>query len=360
MRILVLANFDVGLYKFRKDLLKRFLEDGHEVVISLPNGEYVPELINMGCKFVETPLERRGMNPAKDISLYHLYCTILKKLHPDLVVTYTIKPNIYGGMACRRMKIPYAANITGLGTAIEQGGILRTLVLKMYRTALRKAKVIFFENEGNRNRLLDYGVVNKDKTHVLNGAGIETSEYPFTSYPPDDPVKFLFVGRIMREKGVDELFSAMVRLKQKYGDSVQLHLVGFNEESYEQKILKLQKEGIVHFHGFQNDILPYYKSAHCIVLPSYHEGMSNVLLEAGAMGRPLITSNIFGCKEAVIDGKSGYLCQVRDAYSLYESMARFVDLPYEEKVKMGQLSHSHVADRFDKKKVVEDTVRHLY
>lgn len=360
MKILVLANFDVGLYKFRKALLERFLEDGHEVHIALPNGEYVPRLVELGCTFIETPLERRGMNPAKDISLYHLYCSIIKQIRPDLVVTYTVKPNVYGGMACRKLKVPYAANITGLGTAIEQGGALRTLVLNMYRESLKKAKVVFFENTGNRDRLVEFGAVKAEKTYVLNGAGIETADYPFAPYPHDGPVRFLFVGRIMREKGVDELFSAMTRLKQAHGDRVQLDLVGFNEESYEQKIQELQKDGIVQFLGFQDDVPSFYRSAHCVVLPSYHEGMSNVLLEAGAMGRPLITSNIHGCMEAVEEGKSGYLCSVRDADSLFDAMSRFVELPYEEKVKMGQASHDHVVKRFDKKLVVEDTIRQLY
>lgn len=360
MKILVLANFDVGLYKFRKALLERFLSDGHEVFIALPNGEYVPRLVELGCTFIETPLERRGMNPAKDISLYHLYCSIIKQIRPDLAVTYTVKPNVYGGMACRKLKVPYAANITGLGTAIEQGGALRTLVLNMYRESLKKAKVVFFENTGNRDRLVEFGAVKAEKTYVLNGAGIETADYPFSTYPADGPIKFLFVGRIMREKGVDELFFAMTRLKLTYGDRVQLDLVGFNEESYEQKIQELHKDGIVQFLGFQDDVPSFYKSAHCVVLPSYHEGMSNVLLEAGAMGRPLITSSIHGCMEAVEEGKSGYLCAVRDADSLFDAMSRFVELPHEEKVRMGQASHDHVVKRFDKKLVVEDTVRQLY
>ena len=135
--ILVLANDDIGLYKFRKMLLERFLSDGYRVVIALPGGEYIPQLTALGCEFVETPMERRGTNPAKDISLYQLYRSIIREVKPDLVVTYTVKPNIYGGMACRMMKVPYAANITGLGTAIEQGGALRALVLNMYREALK-------------------------------------------------------------------------------------------------------------------------------------------------------------------------------------------------------------------------------
>lgn len=360
MKIVVLTNFDLGLYRFRKALLERFLSDGHEVYVALPDGEYVPRLVEMGCRFLETPLDRRGMNPVKDVSLYHLYCSILKKLRPDLVVTYTVKPNIYGGLACRRLKIPYAANITGLGTAIEQGGSLKALVLALYRAALRRARVVFFENTGNRDRLVESGAVRSEQTFVLNGAGLETADYPFAPYPPDGPVSFLFVGRIMREKGVDELFSAMTRLKQRYGDRVRLDLVGFQEEAYEERIRELDRAGIVCFRGFQDDMPAVYRGAHCLVLPSYHEGMSNVLLEAGATGRPLITSRIHGCMEAVVDGESGYLCTVRDEESLFEAMSRFVELPYAEKVKMGQRSYDHVVRRFDKKLVVDDTVRQLY
>ena len=358
--ILIFANNDVGLYKFRKMLLERFLSDGYCVVIALPKGEYIPQLTALGCSFIETPMERRGMNPVKDFSLYHMYCAILRDVKPNLVVTYTVKPNVYGGMACRMMKIPYAANITGLGTAIEQGGALRTLVLKMYRVALKKAKVVFFENAGNCERLVEFGVVKKEKAHVLHGAGIDVDAFPLAPYPTDGPVIFLYVGRIMQEKGIDELFAAMERLKEKYGRGVELEMIGYLEEAYEKRLQDLQDAGFIRFLGFQDDVALYYRKAHCVVLPSYHEGMSNVLLEAGAMGRPLITSDIHGCLEAVVEGDTGYLCAVRNADSLYEMMDRFIQLPYEKKVAMAAASHDHVTAVFDKKKVVEETVRQLY
>ena len=358
--ILVLANNDAGLYKFRKMLLERFLTDGYRVVIALPDGEYIPQLTALGCEFVETPMERRGMNPAKDISLFRHYHSIIRDVKPNLVVTYTIKPNVYGGMACRTMKIPYAVNITGLGTAIEQEGALRTIVLIMYRTALKRAKTVFFENVGNRDRLVEYGVVKREKTHVLQGAGIDVEAFSFSPYPVDGPVCFLYVGRIMREKGMDELFSAMTRLKARYGDGVRLEMIGYLEEAYEERLQALQDAGTIRFLGFQDDVPEFYRQAHCVVLPSYHEGMSNVLLEAGAMGRPLITSDIHGCMEAVVEGKNGYLCAVRDSDSLYDAMARFVELPYKEKVAMGVASHDYVVAVFDKKKVVSETVQQLY
>lgn len=358
--VLVLANNDVGLYIFRKALLKRFLDDGHKVVIALPDGECIEPMVDMGCEFIETPIERRGMNPIRDIKLYKLYKKIIKKVRPDIVVTYTVKPNVYGGFACRVMKIPYAVNITGLGSAIESGGMLRKLVLTMYKVALKKAKIVFFENEGNREKLLEARVVRKEKTCVLNGAGIETSEYPVAEYPADGRTDFLFVGRIMKEKGVDELFYAIERLKKEHGSKVGLDIIGMFEESYQQKIDELQAGGIIAFHGFQDDVKSFYERAHCIVHPSYHEGMSNVLLEAGAMGRPLITSSIHGCMEAVEDGKTGYLCEVKNKDSLYEAMKQFVQLDYVQKKSMAAASHELVSARFEKKQVVAETVKHLY
>lgn len=359
-RILVLANFDIGLYKFRKALLQELIRLGNEVYISLPNGDYVAELEKMGCRFIDTGLERRGMNPLRDIGLYRQYRNILKEYAPDLVIAYTIKPNIYGGFACRMAKIPFAANITGLGSAIEGGGMLCGLVMNMYKVGLKKAKIVFFENTGNRDFLVNAGVVKREKTCVLNGAGIDTEEYPALPYPADSPIRFLFVGRIMKEKGVDELFEAMIRLKEEYGDGVLLDVVGLFEESYQSRISGLQADGMIRFHGYQANVKPFYEAAHAVVLPSYHEGMSNVLLEAASCARPLITSNIHGCMEAVEDGVSGYLCRAKDAQSLYEAMKRFCELPHEARMHMGEASRTRMVEWFDKKKVVKNTMDGLF
>ena len=301
-RILVLANNDVGLYRFRKDLLAALLGAGHEVYISLPDGGFVSELVQLGCRFIDTPIERRGMNPIHDSKLFHQYRAILKEVKPDLVLTYTIKPNIYGGLACRMAHIPYAVNITGLGSAIENGGWLKKFVLALYKPALKGARVIFFENTGNRDTLAATGVVPKGRDVVLSGAGVNLEDYPYQSYPQEGPVRFLFVGRVMREKGVDELFAAAKRMKQEYGNGVEFHIVGSFEEGYKPLMDELEKAGVVQYHGYQSDMKHFYGMANCVVLPSYHEGMSNVLLEAAASGRPLITSDIPGCREAVEDG----------------------------------------------------------
>lgn len=358
-RILVLANNDVGLYRFRKDLLAALLGAGHEVYISLPDGGFVSELVQLGCRFIDTPIERRGMNPIHDSKLFHQYRAILKEVKPDLVLTYTIKPNIYGGLACRMAHIPYAVNITGLGSAIENGGWLKKFVLALYKPALKGARVVFFENTGNRDALAATGVVPRGRDAVLNGAGVNLDDYPYQSYPQEGPVRFLFVGRVMHEKGVDELFTAAKRMKQEYGDGVEFHIVGSFEEGYKPLMDELEKAGVVKYHGYQSDMKRFYAMASCVVLPSYHEGMSNVLLEAAASGRPLITSDIPGCREAVEDGNSGYLCPAKDANALYGAMQRVMELSVEQRSEMGCRGRERMVKMFDKLLVINKTMNNL-
>lgn len=358
-RILVLANNDVGLYRFRKDLLAALLGAGHEVYISLPDGGFVSELVQLGCRFIDTPIERRGMNPIHDSKLFHQYRAILKEVKPDLVLTYTIKPNIYGGLACRMAHIPYAVNITGLGSAIENGGWLKKFVLALYKPALKGARVIFFENTGNRDTLAATGVVPQGCDVVLSGAGVNLEDYPYQSYPQEGAVRFLFVGRVMHEKGVDELFAAAKRMKQEYGDGVEFHIVGSFEEGYKPLMDELEQAGVVKYHGYQSDMKRFYAMASCVVLPSYHEGMSNVLLEAAASGRPLITSDIPGCREAVEDGNSGYLCPARDADALYEAMQRVMELSVEQRSEMGCRGRERMVKIFDKLLVINETMNNL-
>lgn len=358
MRILILANMDIGLYKFRKELIKELLLKGNEVYISLPDGDLISPLVKLGCKFIDTPIDRRGINPAEDFNLLINYKKLMKSVEPDMVITYTIKPNIYGGIAARQAKIPYAVNITGLGTAFEKKGFLRTIVVKLYKYSLGKAKVVFFENAGDREIMISEGAVAKEKTIVLNGAGVNLDDYPYAEYPKNDIFHFLFIGRVMKEKGIDELFDAMRRLK---ADGVKcfLDVVGPFEEDYKDKLEQYEKDGWLKYHGYQSDVKPFIEKCHCFVLPSYHEGMANTNLECASSGRPVITSNIPGCKEAVIDGVSGLLCEPKNADSLYQTMKRMTEISVEEQIQMGLAGRKHMEDVFDKKKVVEETMRHL-
>lgn len=357
-QILILANHSGGLYDFRKDLIAE-LKKHANVTVAVPHNDRWEELHKLADRVIELPVDRRGRNPLHDSNLFQQYRAMLKEVKPDLVLTYTIKPNIYGGLACRMAHIPYAVNITGLGSAIENGGWLKRFVLMLYKLALKGAKVVFFENTGNRDTLVAAGVVPNGRDVVLNGAGVNLEDYPCQTYPQEGPVRFLFVGRVMHEKGVDELFAAAKRMKQKYGDGVEFHIVGSFEEAYKPVMDELEQAGVVKYHGYQSDIKSFYAMASCIVLPSYHEGMSNVLLEAAASGRPLITSDIPGCREAVENGVSGYLRPIKDADALYAAMQRFAELPEGWRAEMGRCGRDRMEQNFSKTAVVAETIKHL-
>lgn len=355
MIILVIANNDIGLYKFRKELLQKLIDDGNEVYISLPNGNLVQPMVDMGCKFIETAVDRRGINPVTDLKLFLNYRKMIGKVKPDFIITYTIKPNVYAGIVSAIKHKKYAINITGLGTAFQKQGFFLKLIVMLYKFACKKAHTVIFENCENMKLFLDYRIVKEEQCLLNAGAGVNLEEYPFEEYPPTDKIRFLFVGRIMQEKGIDELFDAAKRINREY-DNVEFDVVGMYEDNYEETVNRLVDDGIINFYGYQQDVKPFVKQSHCFVLPSWHEGMANTNLECGAMGRPIITSNIHGCLEAVVDGKTGYLVEKKNANDLYEKIKRFIELPYDEKVKMGQASHDHIAEVFDKKKVVSDTI----
>lgn len=357
-RIAILANHSGGLYDFRKDLISE-LKKYASVTVAVPHNDRWDELLHLADRVIELPIDRRGMNPLHDSKLFHQYRAILKEVKPDLVLTYTIKPNIYGGLACRMAHIPYAVNITGLGSAIENGGWLKMFVLALYKPALKGARVVFFENAGNRDTLAATGVVPKGRDVVLNGAGVNLEDYPYQPYPQEGAVRFFFVGRVMHEKGVDELFAAAKRMKEKYGGGVEFHIVGSFEEGYKPLMDELEQTGVVRYHGYQSDMKRFYAMAGCVVLPSYHEGMSNVLLEAAASGRPLITSDIPGCREAVEDGNSGYLCPAKDANALYGAMQRVMELSVEQRSEMGCRGRERMEQQFSKTAVVTETIKHL-
>lgn len=357
MKILMITNHSYMLYRFRKELIRTLMQE-HEVVLSMPFVGHEDDFKAMGLRCINTEVDRRGINPKTDLKLFNTYRRLLKAERPDMVITYSIKPNIYAGMACSMAGIPFCANVQGLGTAFQRKGLAQ-FVTVLYKTALRKAKTVFFENQGNVQEFLDRKIISREQVTLLSGAGINLEEYPCEPYPENDALHFLYMGRIMKEKGIDELFTAMRRLHAEMGDQVVLDLVGFFDDDYETEVNSLMADGIAVFHGFQSEPRPYYAAADCVVLPSYHEGMSNVLLEAAATGRPVITSNIHGCKETVDPGVSGLLCRVKDADDLYNKMKWMVETSREVRFRMGQAARVKMEQEFDKKLVVEQTIREI-
>ena len=354
-KILVVSNHSYMLWQFRRELIQRLMEDA-EVVISTPFVGHEQDFAAMGCRMLETDVDRRGINPVTDFRLYNTYVKILKTERPDMVVTYSIKPNIYAGFVCRLHKIPYCVNVQGLGTAFQKKWLAK-IVTVMYRMALKKAKTVFFENAENAKLFQEKKITPAWQQTVLPGAGVNLESYSYQEYPNNDKVRFLYLGRIMKEKGMDELFWAVQELRKECAGQFVLDLVGFFEDEYKEQVEKLTRDGVAVFHGFQENPRPYYGKADCVVLPSYHEGMSNVLLEAAATGRPLITSDIPGCREAVKQGISGLLCPVKDRNALLHAMEDFLKLSKEERKAMGRAGRKYMEEQYDKEKVVKKTCR---
>lgn len=351
MRILVLANFGMGLYKFRKELLQELVGRNIEVYISLPGDEYIPLLEKLGCKYIETNVDRRGTNPISDLKLIKFYKKIIKQIQPNVVITYTIKPNVYGGMACKATKTPYIANVTGLGTSIENRGLLQKVTLTLYRIGLKKASCVLFQNEPNRQFFKDQHIVT-NKTRLIPGSGVNLEHHCFESYPDHEAfIKFLYIGRIMKAKGIDELLEAAQRLKSKY-PKVQFDLVGDSEEDYTQRLSELELRGIINYYGKQDNVHEFIKKAHATILPSYHEGTANVLLESASSGRPILASRVTGCIETFDENVSGLGFEVRNVDSLVATVIKFIELPYEQKKAMGLAGRKKMESEFNRQIVV--------
>ena len=348
MRILILSNFGMGLYKFRKELLQELIKHGHEVFVSLPNDDYVPLLENLGCEYIESNVDRRGTNPLADMKLLFSYIKIINKTKPDIVLTYTIKPNVYGGIACRITKTPYLPNITGLGTAVENKGLIQKITLYLYKIALKNPECIFFQNESNRQFFIERGII-KNKSKVIPGSGVNLDQHCYEEYPNNKGnIRLLFIGRIMKAKGIDELLKAAKEIKESQ-KNVEFHIVGFCEEGYLEELRELNDSGIIHYHGQQDDVHKFIKDSHATILPSYHEGTSNVLLESASTGRPILASNVTGCKETFDAGISGIGFEVKSVKALISAIQQFLALPHENKKQMGIAGRKKMEQEYDRK-----------
>lgn len=346
--ILILANSSGGLYDFRNELMLRLLEK-HKVVISLPDTVKTKELEEEGCEIVNTPINRRGVNPKEDSVLFFAYRKLLKAVRPDLVLTYTIKPNIYGGFACRLLHIPYIATITGLGSAFEKRGPFLKMIVAMYRVALKKAECIFFQNRENQEIFRNDKITGK-KAKLVNGSGVNLTKHVPEPYPTGDRTVFLIVGRVMKERGILEYLEAAARLKR---DDLEFAVMGYCDEDFQALLDEYEEKGIISQWGFQTQVHPYLKKADVIVIPSYHEGMSNALMEASATARPVLASNISGCREVFEEGVTGFGFEPQDAEDLIRAMDKFLALSKEERTRMGQAARGKMEREFDRNQVVD-------
>lgn len=353
--VLILTNSIAGLHSFRKEVVKAIIDSGYVVFISEPDDDVRVEYFkSIGCHIIKTSFNRRGMNPFADFKLCWDYIRIISQIRPKVVLTYTIKPNVYGGIASRLCNTPQIANITGLGDAIENPGLLSKFTIALYRLGLKKTRIVFFQNSFIQEFCLKHRIGRTGR--LLPGSGVNLDWHTLKPYPADGAImKFNFIGRVLKDKGIEEFFEMACFIHSKY-PFTEFHILGDCEGAYETKLHELQEEGVIKWHGSVTDIRPYIEDSYATIHPSYHEGMANVILESCAAGRPVITCNINGCKEAVDDGENGYLCKVRDANDLIMVVERFINLPYAKKVQMGKNGRIKMMKEFDRKIVIDSYI----
>jgi len=353
-QILMIGNSHLSIFDTRGELIKSFISKGYDVTVAFPNGPYgqgEESAETYHCKFVETPLNKRGKNPLQEIKLLIQYNKLIRSGRPDAVLTYTVKCNLYGGLLCRLYKIPYMPNITGIGSGLAKGGLTSKCLIFLHKIAMKHATCIFFQNQGDRDFFKTKKI--RHKTDVLlPGSGVNLQKYSVLPYPSDGKTVFTYVGRVMAEKGIHQYLEAARNIRKKYPNA-EFHICGHFEEDYKDVLKRESSLGNIRYHGLVDDIIKYVKASHCIVLPTYYpEGMSNALLEGAACGRPLIATDRYGCREIVENGVTGYLVRERDAQDLQEKMIKFINLSYEDKEKMGLLGRKKVEKEFDRKLVV--------
>lgn len=359
--IALLTNNDDDVYCFRKELIEALIAEGYEMLISCPDGPKFDLMKGIPYIYDNPDIDRRGTNPVKDFGLMRHYRRIFKQYKPAIVLTYTAKPNVYASLAAHQLGIPVINNLTGLGSVVNETGLMKSFIMFLFKQAYRKSACMMFQNETNMKVAIDQGMV-KGKYRLIPGSGVDTDRYPLQSYPEGGdgkngaPVVFNYIGRILHDKGVDDYIEAAKRIKADY-PKTEFNMLGFIEPTeihYEHDLNELEEKGIVLYRGSQKDVKPFIARAHATIHPStYGEGMSNVLLESASSGRFLITTNNPGCQETVEDGKSGYIYKGGDVEELVYNIKRFLALPNSQRKLAGELGRKRMVEKFSRKIVIE-------
>lgn len=358
MRILLTGNTCFKIANFREGLVRALQAQGHEVVVLAPEDGYAPKLKSMGVRLHDLPMDRNGTSPVAELRLLTRIFRFLRRERPDFVFGYTIKNNIYSGLACRALGIPFIPNVTGLGPAFNGEGFLNRIIRAMYRLAFARASAVFFQNPDDRAEFLRANLVSEVRARLLPGSGVDLQKFCTTPVPQDDsaPV-FLLVARMLWDKGVGVFVEAAQALRKTHPQA-EFQLLGPIDEDSRSAIPRSQieawhQQGLITYMGETQDVRPALAAAHCIVLPSwYREGTPRILLEAAATGRPVITTDMPGCRDAVDDGVTGFLCAPRSADPLVSAMERFVSLSSEARQAMGSAARQRAETHFDEAIVI--------
>lgn len=357
--VAVVTNNDDDIYCFRREIIETLAENGYEILISCPYGEKFKLMEDIDYIYDDPVIDRRGTDIIADSKLFFHYLSLIKKYRPDAVLTYTVKPNIYCGIASHLFGVPVISNVTGFGSVLQKSGAMRKFIMTLFKITFRRSACVMFQNSTNMNMAIDSGLV-KDNSRLIPGSGVNTDRFPLADYPDGGDginggtVVFNYIGRILSEKGVDVYIEAAKRIKRRY-PKTQFNMLGFIEPTeihYESDLKKLEEQGIIKYFGSQSDVRPFIASSHATVHPSmYGEGMSNVLLESASSGRPVITTENPGCRETLIDGETGFIFKGGDADSLVAAIEKFLSMKNEDRKNMGARGREYIKDNFSRKLV---------
>lgn len=359
--IALITNNDDDIYCFRKELIEGLIAEGYDMLISCPNGPKFELMNTIQYVYDDPVIDRRGTNVIADSKLFLHYKKLFKKYRPAVVLTYTAKPNVYASVAARQLNIPYINNVTGLGSVLNKSGLMRAFIMTLFKTAYRGAACVMFQNSTNMQLALASGMIKGDYK-LIPGSGVDTERYPLQPYPEGgngvdgETIVFNYIGRILHDKGVDDYIEAAKQIKKKYPNT-EFNMIGFiepTENHYEKELEDLGKQGIVSYRGSQKDVKPFIARSHAIIHPStYGEGMSNVLLENASSGRFIITTDNPGCKETVIDGKTGFIYRGGNVDELVNKIEDFLVMDNETRKVMGKAGRKYVEENFSRSIVVE-------
>lgn len=358
MHILMTVNAAWNIWNFRRPIVEALLADGHRVTVLAPPDDSVPDLERIGCRFRPLEMSVKGLNPVQDLKLQRRLTRIFRQEAPDAILSYTIKNNIFGARAARAVGVPFIPNVTGLGTAFLSGGLLQSVAERLYRRAFGKLPIVFFQNEDDRDLFIDRKLVRADQARLLPGSGIDLNRFAVAEMPaPDAPPAFLMIARLLRDKGAIEFVEAARQVKAAH-PKARFQLLGATGSENRTAIDSATvdawvAEGVVEYLGTTDDVRPAIAAAACVVLPSYREGAPRTLIEAAAMARPLIATNVPGCRAVVDRDISGFLCEVRSADSLARAMDRFLALTPKEREAMGRAARAKMEREYDQAFIVE-------
>ncbi len=360
MKVAITLNTSWNIFNFRFSLIKELIKCGHTVVAVAPYDEYTVKLVNIGCEFENVTMDSRGANPFKDLALTLELYNIYKRVQPDVILHYTIKPNIYGTLAARKLGIPVINNVSGLGTIFLNDNIISKLALKLYRFSFKFPKQVFFQNQEDLQLFLDKELIQQNICEVIPGSGIDLNHFKpqvKQTIAEDSPFEFLMISRLIIDKGIREYVAACAILQER-GMNAKFSLLGKLDEDHSRGISKeeLQEwidEGYINYLGSTDDVRPYIQNADCIVLPSYREGTPRTLLEAAACSKPIVATNVPGCNNIVDDKLNGLLCKVKDEEDLAQKMKTMFYLGEEERAEMGLKGRNIVERRFDHQIIID-------